>query len=462
MNKNSKEILSKVDVRYERPKWIVAMASIGCLVYSISFIILCIGISYAKMIYSKIEETSLELTVYEKIVLSLFVLAILLIVIESIIMYFSYICDNYDSHINKIETENSKKIVETTQHYETILDGYKKELAQMGEMNSSLSALLKSKRPFSLLASMVADFETSIFEKEEHYLRYKVHPARAAADKVNEIKNIMYQNVEVCKQMTYKYELLLTTFPELKSYVDDEEALIHLTDYSTMTDFNDNHDRVRDWVSKEDYISMSVDERNQLALDRYKKRAKSNWELGIEYELYIGHLLREGKYPFTGKFQVNQFGEFNGLEDLGRDIIAERVGVNGVRSIYIIQCKRWSETKVIHENSICQLFGTTIEYKIRHSNFFNCEFVPVFISTTDLSDMAKKFAKHLGVVVYIIPMGDYPMIKCNINGGERIYHLPFDQQYHRTVIKNDGEFYAMTVKEATNKGFRRAMKHFLN
>ena len=45
------------------------------------------------------------------------------------------------------------------------------------------------------------------------------------------------------------------------------------------------------------------------------------------------------------------------------------------------------------------------------------------------------------------------MIKCNINRGERIYHLPFDQQYHRTEIKNTGEFYAMTVKEATQEGF---------
>ena len=76
--------------------------------------------------------------------------------------------------------------------------------------------------------------------------------------------------------------------------------------------------------------------------------------------------------------------------------------------------------------------------------------------------MAKEFARRLGVVVMRIPMGDYPMIKCNINNNERIYHLPFDQQYHRAEIKNDGEFYAWTVEEATRNGFRRAMGHFLN
>ncbi len=56
---------------------------------------------------------------------------------------------------------------------------------------------------------------------------------------------------------------------------------------------------------------------------------------------------------------------------------------------------------------------------------------------------------------------DYPMIKCNINRntGERIYHLPFDQQYDKCIINPaEGEFYAKTVKEAEENGFRRAMR----
>ena len=183
--------------------------------------------------------------------------------------------------------------------------------------------------------------------------------------------------------------------------------------------------------------------------------------IGIEYELYIGYLLREAKTPFNERFNVIQFGEINGLNDLGRYIIAEKTNLDGSKTICIIQCKRWSETKSVHENAICQLYGTTIEYKIRHRYYANYKFVPIFVTTTDLSEMAVEFAKQLGVAVLKIPMGEYPMIKCNINSGEKIYHLPFDQQYHRTEIKKDGEFYAMTVKEATNKGFRRAMKHFI-
>lgn len=43
--------------------------------------------------------------------------------------------------------------------------------------------------------------------------------------------------------------------------------------------------------------------------------------------------------------------------------------------------------------------------------------------------------------------------------GERVYHLPFDQQYDTTVIEPDrGELYAATVAEAEELGFRRAWR----
>ena len=57
---------------------------------------------------------------------------------------------------------------------------------------------------------------------------------------------------------------------------------------------------------------------------------------------------------------------------------------------------------------------------------------------------------------------NYPMIKCNINQAtkEKIYHLPFDQQYDRTkIVPTLGEFYAQSVAEAESKGFRRAWRH---
>lgn len=72
-------------------------------------------------------------------------------------------------------------------------------------------------------------------------------------------------------------------------------------------------------------------------------------------------------------------------------------------------------------------------------------------------------AKELNIDVRKIELKkNYPMIKCNINPTtkEKIYHLPFDQQYDKTIIiKNSGEFYAKDVKEAVSKGFRRAFRY---
>ena len=154
---------------------------------------------------------------------------------------------------------------------------------------------------------------------------------------------------------------------------------------------------------------------------------------------------------------IKQFGIENGLNDLGRDILAEKANLDGSRSIYIVQCKNWSQNKQLHENVVCQLFGTTLEYQISHKHYMNTKITPLLVTTTELSDTAKEFAKRLGVIVKIEPMGDYPMIKCNIDS--MIYHLPFDQQYYTTQIKESkGERYVWTVNEATSLGYRRAMR----
>ncbi len=84
------------------------------------------------------------------------------------------------------------------------------------------------------------------------------------------------------------------------------------------------------------------------------------------------------------------------------------------------------------------------------------------MTTYELSDEAKRFAKHLNVEVNeIFELQEYPMIKCNISqgSGEKIYHLPMDQQYDAVIIGDrEGECYARTVAEAERKGFRRAFR----
>lgn len=324
------------------------------------------------------------------------------------------------------------------------------------ERNKELRNTISSRAPFKFVAELTRDCFSAIFDREEHYLRYKSRPATKSADIVKELKAKYNQMGELYLNIQYKYRFLLNLFPELVKYIEDEESSIYAGEAMSVEKFQEEYDHSRDYLSIEEYKRLSVDERNQLALDRYKERRRKNsWVAGVEYELFYSYKLRQEGY------NVINFGAERGVDDLGRDIIATKNG-----NTYIIQCKRYGIHHEVHENTICQLFGTTLHYKIteRQRNLFTdpSKVFPVLVTTGILSDTAKEFANKLGVKVVYLQMGEYPMIKCNINNGEKIYHLPFDQQYWRTKIDKPGEFYATTVKEATAAGFRRAFKHIVN
>ena len=106
------------------------------------------------------------------------------------------------------------------------------------------------------------------------------------------------------------------------------------------------------------------------------------------------------------------------------------------------------------------LSGTVFQYKDENPDK---KVQAIFYTSTQLSDLARRFAKELKIdLKENFKMNkEYAAIKCNISrvDGEKIYHLPFDQQYDKVKIeKHFGEFYCLTVKEAENKGFRRAFR----
>lgn len=150
------------------------------------------------------------------------------------------------------------------------------------------------------------------------------------------------------------------------------------------------------------------------------------------------------------------------MEDLGRDIIAKKDN-----KTLIIQCKYWSTKKQIHEKQVTQLYGTMVSYCVENG-FSKKDVTGILVTNISLSETAKKIAHFLNIQFQEnIPSGKYPCIKCNIghdyNGTEtKIYHLPFDQQYDSTKINKKGEFFALTVQEAEEAGFRRAFKWFGN
>jgi hypothetical protein len=207
---------------------------------------------------------------------------------------------------------------------------------------------------------------------------------------------------------------------------------------------------VSNFISTEEYNALTVSQRNQRALDNWKRRPKSNVEIGRMYERYIGYLYEEAGWS------VEYFGATQGLEDLGRDLICSTE-----TDIHIVQAKYWSQHRTIHEKHIFQLYGTAVVYPHERSDINGRPITPVFATTTSVSETARWAAKNLSVDLRDDEMDhEYPMIKCNINGREKIYHLPFDQQYDRVKIDfSNGERYVETVDEAEGFGFRRAIRH---
>ena len=252
--------------------------------------------------------------------------------------------------------------------------------------------------------------------------------------------------------MLYHYEYLMQIFPGLTDFVYDFESLSDLQEDNNSENIKEEYDRVKDYLTKEEYSKLHIDERNQLALDNYIKGNKKKWQIGRDYELFCGHL-----YENAG-WNVEYHGMEKKLEDMGIDLIARHGN-----KVHIVQCKYWSQRKKIHEKHIFQLFGTTKVREMECNDMFT-EFIPVFMTNISLSKKAKQVAKLLKITVATKDFKEFPRIKCNIGMSEtgeqtKIYHLPFDQQYDRTKIKNGEGTYALTVEKAVEMGYRRAFKY---
>ena len=321
---------------------------------------------------------------------------------------------------------------------ETNLSSRQKKLDEQEDFIHKLLNSNPATAPF--FAKQFADYLHLQDLKDVNYLQAKPHPAFTAAEKVREIA--------AQKRTLQEYQLTLyeTIFPWLSDFKEiSSEDLQQFAESEIAPE--SEYSSLKKWLSPQEYRSLSSDDRLQLALERYSKRQKSNWQIGIEYERYVGYCYEKKGY------RVRYNGATEGLEDMGRDLI-----ISKDKKMYVIQCKRWSVEKTIHEKHIFQLYGTTILQKMEHPD---CTVGSLFITTTSLSDLAKSCADYLDItVVENFPLKEYPLIKCNVSkDGDQIYHLPFDQQYDRVIINpSDGDFYASTIAEAESKGFRHAWR----
>lgn len=388
------------------------------------------------------------------------------------IFIFSYILKGkFEEQHKKIAEDLSKakiKFEEEKKDSILLLEKEKKNLynecfyknSKLDEREKQIRSLLKSKSPFKDCSIIATNMELLIFNETIRYLKYKTRPAIKTEQIVRDLKKEYKTLCLKYKELEYKVDYIINAFPEISEYLDSDEDLISIGESFSYEELENNKDRRKDYLSEEEYRCLNDSEKSQLALDRYiNGRSKTKWQIGRDYEMCCAFQLQKNGY------KVELHGIKYQKNDLGRDLIAS-MDVGGLFGfqVYIIQCKYWSKDRVIHENVIMQLFGSAYEYQLGEGSTWNREVIPVLMIPPHsiVSDKAKLFATKLNVKIWILPYDDFPRIKCNINNGNKIYHLPFDQMYDRTEIKKEGELYAYTVKEAESKGFRRAHKHIFN
>lgn len=358
-------------------------------------------------------------------------------------------------HTDFIELE-SKNII--------LLNNINLALKELEDKKNAINRIIQEKShgiPF--LANAISEFNHYKDIELVNYLLKKKTPAKKTSEIVKEIKKEKRRLLRENKILLRYINLYEHLFPWL---IDYQDTNIDFLLNEKIIEEN-SEDPALLYIPKGEYIGLSETERNQKALDRYRNsNNKDNIELGRMYERYIGYLYEKDGYD------VEYIGIEKVLGDMGRDLICKKNGLTE-----IIQCKYWSlkKNKIIHENHINQLYGTTIKYYIennksidKHNNLLLFKDIlnsknlrASLITSVNLSETAKEFAKALGIILKEkIPLQDYPMIKCNLI--EKIYHLPFDQQYDRIKMKNNQYKYVYTVKEAEKFGCRRAYKWIAN
>lgn len=320
---------------------------------------------------------------------------------------------------------------------------FERQSKAIEEAQTRLNDIIKeTEQGHPAFAAQIADLEYERDLAIARSLECKSHPAKKSAEKIREISAEKRDLKRENRILTYQLNFYEQLFPWLLEFKDEAipEAIAAVQN-TTGSDY----DVVRNWLSPAEYQKLDTTERNQLALDRWKSKKKSAWEIGICFERYVGYLLEQEGY------RVKYVGATMGLEDLGRDLIANKSGTT-----LVIQCKRWAKEKVIREKHICQLYGSVAVLASQNTDE---SFRGVFITSTSLSDVAKLFADYSNIaVVENLDIEEYPMVKCNVSkNGEKIYHLPFDQQYDKINIQKGKHCqYVWTVAEAEQLGFRRA------
>ena len=368
--------------------------------------------------------------------------------------------------VNNLVNELRHQAVEKDSSHVHEMAVEKEKINKLEKSNSDLRTILQETSEFyPTLAEIIADFAVLEEERVAQHLETKPHPAIASAEKVRAAARARRQAEQRFRVLKYQLSYYESVFPWIveltgrstKELLEDLELQLKSEEPSENVA---DGDPIRRWLAESEFARLSSAERSDLALSRWRESRLSKWHIGREYERAVGYQYEQDGYS------VEYVGAIKGYEDMGRDLVAKKDN-----KTHLVQCKYWSNEKTIHEKHVFQLIGTALEYacnaaakKVSNLDLVNMGIVPILVTSTSLSEIARRCADLTGVEVREgYPLKPYPQIKCNISGRtrEKIYHLPFDQQYDTTRIdRENGEFYAQTAAEAERHGFRRAQRYY--
>ena len=189
-------------------------------------------------------------------------------------------------------------------------DAYRKELnakqalrdASQKEQNANtikkniIEIINEKQQSYPWLAKNFSDYFYTLDASRADYLSEKKHPAYAAAQHVSEIAKEKRELQKAYKLLEYQLNYYENVIPWLEEFkvIDPIEA------YEISNEQNESEDneyqQLNKWLSPEEYKKLPNVEKYQIALDRYCKRKKTSWEIGIEFERFIGYSYEQKGY----------------------------------------------------------------------------------------------------------------------------------------------------------------------
>jgi hypothetical protein len=189
------------------------------------------------------------------------------------------------------------------------------ERRQVHREREAANALISDPQAgFAIVGEAWADYQRALAESEAVELEYKSRPAPKAAEAIREKGRQVAEATRRAKAAEWAVALYEWHLPWITELREEAEHDAYIEEEGDEADPS-KVDPARRWLSKQEWVAIPEGQRNQMALERYLRSRQSPWQLGRDYERYVGYLREQAGC------KVTYHGIAKGLEDLGRDVL---------------------------------------------------------------------------------------------------------------------------------------------